>query len=474
MGGAHIHGGGIHAGGIHAGGIHGGGGNVVVGPGGTVVDPGFGVNPGYGGGSGSGCCDVGSECCGPSVGNGAIIGTGPGGGTIVDPGFGVGPPGTGVGTGSACCVGGPDIACGGAGSACCEPAGAMVTGAGWSYVGPGNGDFSGGASYNYVGQGAGAYVKEVSTTFYGWKLRPCCLALLCLLLLLPLLWLLLSQLQGGTESVPVDPVVPIPSPPAPAPTPIGICTVWGDPHVMTFDHMHSDYYSPGEYWIVKSSTIHIQGRYLPTRMTSGLAVTKTLAVGGPLLKGHKLFISADSATCDGQPILGGFPSSFSVPNVFDIQYNNVGTLLQKGRAGKALHIVHIKVNDGTPEGVQIQINRWTEASEGHYINVRITMHKQPGQDGHCGNFNGNPGDDARPAVRSRLGTTGVPPGELLFRTKTPVVAANRPDINNCDPAKLASAKDLCKKKEHKFIPSMQCLVDVCFGGKGFAEEDEDV
>merc|ERR1719464_2451427 len=109
--------------------------------------------------------------------------------------------------------------------------------------------------------------------------------------------------------------------------------------------MHSDYYSPGEYWIVKSRAIFVQARYLPTRMTSGLAVTKTLAIGGPLLKGHKLFISADSATCDGQPILTAFPSSFSVPGVIDIQYNNAGTVMQKGRAGKPLHVVHVKLNE---------------------------------------------------------------------------------------------------------------------------------
>merc|ERR1711920_949685 len=50
----------------------------------------------------------------------------------------------------------------------------------------------------------------------------------------------------------------------------------------------------------------------------------------------------------------------------------------------------------------------------------------------------------------------------------------RPDINNCDPDKLTGAKATCKAKEHKFIPSMSCLVDVCFGGDSFAEEDEDV
>jgi len=458
-----MQGSGVQAGGMHVSGMHGGAGHLSVGPGGgAVVDPGFGVHPGAGGGSG--CCDggVGSECCGSTVGGGTLVGTGPGGIAVVDPGFG-------AGTG-ACCVGGPGVACGGAGSACCEPAGAMVTNTGWSFVGQGNGDFVTSPSYSYVGQGAGAYAKEMSTTFYGWKLRPCCLALLLLALLLPLLWLLLSQLGGKTQDVPgVDPEVPSPSP-----TPIGTCTVWGDPHVMTFDHMHSDYYSPGEYWIVKSQSISIQARYLPTRMTSGLGVAKTLAIGGQLLKGHKLFISADSATVDGKPILTGFPSSFSIPGVADLQYNNVGQLMQKGRGGKALHIVHVKVNDGTPEGIQIQINRWMEEAEGLYINVRITMHAQPGQDGHCGNFNGNPGDDARPAVRGRLGTTGVPPAELLFGTKTPVVTANRPDINNCEPSKLDGAKATCKAKEHKFIPSMSCLVDVCFGGNGFAEEDEDV
>merc|ERR1711972_1162358 len=58
---------------------------------------------------------------------------------------------------------------------------------------------------------------------------------------------------------------------------------------------------------------------------------------------------------------------------------------QKGREGKALHIVHVTL----PLGVSLQINRWTEASEGDYINIRLTMPKQPNQDGHCGNFNGN-------------------------------------------------------------------------------------
>jgi len=58
---------------------------------------------------------------------------------------------------------------------------------------------------------------------------------------------------------------------------------------------------------------------------------------------------------------------------------------------------------------------------------------------------------------------------LLFNTKTPVVAANRPNINDCPAIKLDEAKAYCRAKEGgKLIPSMACLVDYCFAGKGFA------
>merc|ERR1712032_1699971 len=58
------------------------------------------------------------------------------------------------------------------------------------------------------------------------------------------------------------------------------------------------------------------------------------------------------------------------PGVIDMHYNNVGTLLQNGRGGKALHIVHIRLEDGSPEGLRIQVNRWMEPTEGDYMNVK--------------------------------------------------------------------------------------------------------
>merc|ERR1719242_387904 len=257
----------------------------------------------------------------------------------------------------------------------------------------------------------------------------------------------------------MPPVVPLPP---------GVCKIFGDPHLITFDQKHVSFYSQGEYWIVKSSTVHIQGRYMPTPMTHGLAVTKEIAVGGPFLDGHILRINARTASWDGTPILTGFPSQWAAPAgdpVVHAQYNTQGKILQKGREGKALHIVHVQL----PLGVILEVNRWTLESEGDYVNVMLTMPPQPGQDGHCGNFNGNAADDDRLQVRARLGKNGVEPGELLFKTKTPVQVAGRPNINDCPSDQLNMAEELCKKQEHTFIPSAACLIDVCFGGKHFAQ-----
>jgi len=512
-------------------------------------------------------------------------------------------------------------ACGGMESACCEAEGALQN-TNWQFVGDGRGSYSSVPQYGYVGEGRGSFEREVVTTYYGWKIRKCCIGLLVIAMIPLVLYLMVvmsnpalvyanypwinnwkaagktststpvptvsepydcfaggswtkahqdwccrAHSKGCTTQPPTTkvltthrpppklPVVRVPVPvPLPAPlTPatslpfdcnagyanwqagwslakkawccqhaqrgcpvisattsphfdcnagfarwkegwsvqkkvwccqhqskgcpessagaLGSCTVWGDPHILTFDGMRSDYYGSGEYWIVKTADIHIQARYLPTKATNGLAVTKILAIGGPFLEGHKLLISPTWTTWDGRQILQGFPDHFEEPKHVQMTYNAQGELLQKGRQGKAMKVVHALIADGTEGNLQIQVNRWTEASEGDYINAKITMRSRPGQDGHCGNFNGKAADDDRLQVRARLGKTGVPPGELLFKTKTPVAPVGRPDINNCPAKKLEAAKADCRAKEGKgkfVIPSMSCLIDYCFGGKEMA------
>jgi hypothetical protein len=252
--------------------------------------------------------------------------------------------------------------------------------------------------------------------------------------------------------------------------PDGICRIFGDPHVSTYDGSHASFYSQGEYWIVRSETVWIQGRYMPTPVTNGLSVVKEIAIGGPFLQstgGQKniLRISALRATFNGAPIIPNFPDQWTNADpAISVVTNSEGEVLQSGRQGKEMHVVHVKL----PNNVRLQINRWNEPGEGDYLNVKITNPRQPGQDGHCGNFNGDPADDTRPLIRARIGTTGVAQVNLLFARKTPVTAPNRPDPNDCPPDKANRARELCSQKCANGMANKDCIIDVCFGGEKFA------
>jgi len=240
---------------------------------------------------------------------------------------------------------------------------------------------------------------------------------------------------------------------------------------MTFDGTRADYYSSGEYWIVKSNSVWIQGRYVPTDFTNGLAVTKILAIGGPVLRGNKLVIAPTYTTWNNARVLTGFPSTFERPHLLHMAYNNVGALVDEAQDASKKHVVHVKIFDETPEGIMVQVNRWLQSKGNEYINVKITMRSQPGQDGHCGNFNGDLYDDDRMQVRKRIGTGGVAQAQLLFKTKTPITTADRPDINNCPTATLNAAKADCKARFGGKSPPMACLTDYCFASKEVALDE---
>merc|ERR1719221_157396 len=304
-------------------------------------------------------------------------GTGPCG-TSCGPGGGAG---CGPGGGSGC--GGPGTGCGG---------GYDETGV-VSYVGPGQGDYRADTIYTYVGQGAG----DVEMVMVPTKIRSnWCYCITMTLLTLLLLWLLMPFLSSDTTTTTIfiAPATPAPLPPTttkPALLPVKSCSIFGDPHAMTFDGTRADYYTTGEFWIVKSPNVWIQGKYAPTHATNGLAVTKEIAIGGGFLQGNTLIIGEEQASWNGEAILVTFPGEFKDPSgLVTIVYNAQGELLQPGREGKSLHVLHITL----PGQVSIQVNRWNEVGEGRYINSKITMPTQPGGvDGNCGNYNGNGEDD---------------------------------------------------------------------------------
>merc|ERR1719450_658013 len=259
--------------------------------------------------------------CGVSCGEGCKISCGGGGG------------------GAGCGVGCAEMGCGGG----YDEAGVL------SFVGPGMGEYRASTIYTYVGKGAG----DIEMVMVPTKIRGnWCYCLVMIPLTLLLLWMLLPMLSQETTTT----TTPAPDTTVP-PLPPRSCSIFGDPHAMTFDGMHADYYTTGEFWIVKSSTVQIQGAYSPTHATNGLAVTKKIAVGGPFLKGHTLIIGEESATWDSQPIPLSFPGQFQdAEGLVRIVYNSQGDLLQPGREGKSLHVLHVAL----PDDVVLQINRWNE------------------------------------------------------------------------------------------------------------------
>merc|ERR1712060_46294 len=249
--------------------------------------------------------------------------------------------------------------------------------------------------------------------------------------------------------------------------PAKICTLWGDPHVISFDQVGTDknqalsFYGDGDFWLVKSSTVHIQGRFEGTRYTEGLAATNQVVVGGPFLHGHKIEVGTlDSGvlTVDGQPVLSTFPSSYSGQG-FTLRYNGLGEVPDVVPEGNEKRIVHMQL----PLGVKVRVYQWS-----NYMDVQIEMSPQPGQDGVCGNFNGDHGDDSTQAIIQRIGAR-VRPGDSLLSGQALIQFT--PQMQKmmhaeCAATKVASAQALCSSSlgvaaDHAIVQS--CVFDECFG-----------
>jgi len=375
------------------------------------------------------------------VAGGGVVGNG-GGGAGADVGCcGAGSGGAG---GCGCGVGG----CGGCG-ADCSVAGGPAT---MTFVG-GGGDYIVETNYKYVGQGAGIYSMVAPRRSY-LGVVACVSTLLLLALLLFLLWP--RTLTTTTQRPFLFTTTPAPR--------VGTCTFWGDPHIVTFDGAHPSYYGNGEFWIVKSDTVHIQGRFLGTTWTHGLAATNKLVVGGPFLNGHEITIgTVDSGemTVDGQPVLGALGSSYSIGDgVGRLSYSGAGEVVDRAQTEFPKRIVQMDL----PLGVKISVMRWP-----NYVDFRIEMAKQPNQDGTCGNFNSDIADDTSEAIILRSGAR-VQTQDLLFHSRAPERLS--PEMQqmmtrDCDAATSARAKRECASSHSP--PT--CEYDVCFGMNAHARKE---
>jgi len=324
-----------------------------------------------------------------------------------------------------------------------------------AYVGSGTGDWVTETTYKYVGSGAG------DLTIVGQKPRNL-LWLWILLGVLAIVALVFLFWPTSATTTTMSPVFPVMTTPAPESK---TCLFWGDPHLVSFDGARPSFYGDGEFWIVKNDQVHIQGRYMGTKYTFGLAAAQKVAIGGPFLNNHVIEIEPMESKYGGrimvdrQPVLGEFGLYVVDNNLATIQYNGVGELIDEATSQWTTRAVHLNL----PQGIHMTVFRW-----GNYLDLKIQMTRLPdGQDGSCGNFNGEAADDTTAAIFSRIGPR-VPSAEMMF-SSTADVSMTMEEAKmlqtQCPQNTHSEASALCRQK----LPSgttaenTACAFDVCFG-----------
>jgi len=220
----------------------------------------------------------------------------------------------------------------------------------------------------------------------------------------------------------------------------GTCTIWGDPHIEVFDNgilgrqkvPSVGIYTSGDYWLVNSDLVKIQGRYGTTVFSeNGMSAMLALAVGGPFMRNHTLIIQQiddGSVFYDGQPIVEEFPSEF-VQYFMRVQYKEGEKHIDDVLKGYTVKLLRAFL----PRTVDLRVNRWPK-----HIDAIIRMPQQvSGQDGHCGNFNLNASDDSKELILQRV--LPVSASESMFSPVLPEI--NRPvvkevSLSDCEPSTL--------------------------------------
>jgi len=206
------------------------------------------------------------------------------------------------------------------------------------------------------------------------------------------------------------------------------CVVWGDPHIITFD-LHTmrrkkhprqealfrsrgwkadelSVYDEGTFWLVRSELVLIQGRYVKNKTHGEWTNLGAIAVTGPFLHNNTLIIrprGVGSVTWNDHPILQTLPSQFA-NDLVTARYHRDSELVKTGRRGPGVDVE-------LPLGVRLTVNLWREN-----LAIAIRMHPLAGgQDGQCGNFDGNANDDTLEALIGRAGPVlSVTPSSNLF------------------------------------------------------------
>jgi len=157
-------------------------------------------------------------------------------------------------------------------------------------------------------------------------------------------------------------------------------------------------------------------------------------------------------------VISAFPGSYSGDG-FSLRYDAEGQVPDVVPEGNEKRIVHMTL----PLGVKVRIYQW-----GNYVDVQVVMSAQPGQDGVCGNFNGNLRDDTTQGIIQRIGAR-VRPGDNILSGRAMIEFTPQMQkmmAAECPAAKQESAQKFCSTSLGVALGDIlvkSCTFDECFG-----------
>lgn len=222
------------------------------------------------------------------------------------------------------------------------------------------------------------------------------------------------------------------------------------------------FYSTGDFWIVKSLMLKVQGRFQAMDLTTendhtDYSSMTQIIVGGQIIQDHKIQVGPMNSgifTCDGQIILHDFGSAKC--GDANVTFDDKGELVDSVMTLLPHKVVHIYLRDA----VVLQVNRWP-----NFINAKVVMEPMAHQTGICGDFNGVKKQGLRGGkeLHAQFGH-GVPHHDLLFSSPIPLnIPKAMPSDKRCSKEKRKKAEDICREELRGSVAwsFAECLGDVC-------------
>jgi len=169
----------------------------------------------------------------------------------------------------------------------------------------------------------------------------------------------------------------------------------------TFDKRPMDVnaYDAGDFWLVKSKLVHIQGRFrLSGEFQPDRAAIGSVAVGGPFLHGHQFIVTA----LDGKIM---FDKKAAPQGEWERLEAKAGpTIIQMIQ--EEPNVIQVKLSGD----IGLLFRRFDK-----HVDIKITMPPQEGGiDGECGNYDGVAENDDEPNIAARMGSIMIAEKDSLF------------------------------------------------------------